>query len=126
MAVVLIVNDDRDLLDMYAEALRAMGHEPVTKEAIDSGPETVRQVGADALLVDLQAPQDDKFGLRVIQEVRHDPEMRDLPIILATGATDDLATLHQQLEALRVPVLIKPFGISVLEERLQAVLAKPD
>jgi DNA-binding response OmpR family regulator len=62
----------------------------------------------------------------VIQEVRHDPEMRDLPIILATGATDDLATLHQQLEALRVPVLIKPFGISVLEERLQAVLAKPD
>jgi DNA-binding NtrC family response regulator len=53
MAVVLIVNDDRDLLDMYAEALRAMGHEPVTKEAIDSGPETVRQVGADALLVDL-------------------------------------------------------------------------
>ena len=110
---------------MYADALQAMGHEPVTKEAIDSGPETVREVGADALVVDLQAPQEDDFGLRVIQEIRQDPEMRDLPIILATGATDDLATLHERLEALRVPVLIKPFPISVLEEQLQAYSPSP-
>jgi DNA-binding response OmpR family regulator len=125
MAVVLVVNDDRDMLDMYAEALQAMGHEPVTKEAIDAGPETVREVGADALLVDLQAPHEDEFGMRVIQEVRGDPDLRDLPIIPATGATDDLDSLHEELEALEVPVLIKPFSISVLEETLQAVLVRP-
>jgi phosphoserine phosphatase RsbU/P len=126
MAVVLVVNDDRDLLDMYEEALQAMGHAPVTKESIEAGPETVRQVGADALLVDLQAPHEDEFGLRVIQEVREDPELRDLPIILATGATDDLHSLHERLEALEVPVLIKPFPISVLEGKLQAVLVKSE
>ena len=126
MAVVLVVNDDRDMLDMYADALQAMGHDAVTKEAIDAGPETVRQVGADALLVDLQAPDEDEFGLRVIQEVREDPELRDLPIILATGATDELDSLHERLEPLAVPVLIKPFSISVLEEQLQAVLVKSE
>jgi DNA-binding response OmpR family regulator len=123
MAVVLVVNDDRDMLDMYADALQAMGHEAVTKEAIDAGPETVRQVGAHALLVDLQAPHEKEFGLRVIQEVREDPEIGDLPIILATGATDELPSLQERLEALKVPVLIKPFPISVLEEQLQAALA---
>ena len=126
MAVVLVVNDDRDLLETYAEALRAMGHEPVTKEAIVAGPEMVRQVGADALLVDLQAPDEDEFGLRVIQEVREDPEIGDLPIILATGATNDLGSLHERLEALEIPVLIKPFPISALEEKLQAVLIKSE
>jgi DNA-binding response OmpR family regulator len=63
MAVVLVVNDDRDLLDMYADALQAMGHEAVTKESIDADPQTVRQVGGDALLVDLQTPDEDEFGL---------------------------------------------------------------
>jgi DNA-binding response OmpR family regulator len=124
MAVVLVVNDDRDMLDMYSEALQAMGHEPVTKESIDAGPETVREVGAEALLVDLQAPHEGEFGLRVIQEVREDPEIRNLPIILATGATDELHALHERLKALDVPVLIKPFPISVLEEQLQAALVK--
>ena len=126
MAVVLVVNDDRDMLDMYEEALQAMGHEPVTKESVDAGPETVRQVGADALLVDLQAPNEGEFGLRVIQEVREDPEMRNLPIILATGATEELHSLHEQLEALEVPVLIKPFEMSALEEKLHAALVKPE
>ena len=64
--------------------------------------------------------------MRVIQEVREDPELRHLPIILATGATDDVDSLHDRLEALRVPVLIKPFPISVLEEKLQAVLVKSE
>ena len=126
MAVVLVVNDDRDMLDMYADALEAMGHEAVTKEAIDAGPETVRQVGAQALVVDLQAPHEREFGLRVIQEVRDDPETRDLPIILATGATEELDSLHERLETLEVPVLIKPFPISVLEEQLQAALAEAE
>src|SRR5215204_5226758 len=126
MAVVLVVNDDRDMLDMYADALEAMGHEAVTKEAIDAGPETVRQVGAQALVVDLQAPHEREFGLRVIREVREDPETRDLPIILATGATEELDSLHERLETLEVPVLIKPFPISVLEEQLQAALAEAE
>ena len=124
MAVVLVVNDDRDMLDMYQEALEAMGHEPVTKESIDAGAKTVREVGAEALVVDLQAPHEGEFGLRVIQEVREDPEIRNLPIILATGATDELDSLHERLEGLEVPVLVKPFPISVLEEKLQAVLVK--
>lgn len=63
MAVVLVVNDDGDLLDTYEAMLVAMGHEPVTKLTLASGPETVREVGADALVVDLERADEDEFGI---------------------------------------------------------------
>jgi DNA-binding response OmpR family regulator len=122
MAVVLVVNDDRDMLDMYESVLQAMGHEPITKLAIETGPETVRQVGATALLVDMEAPDEADFGLRIIQEVREDRGLADLPIILATGATERVAPHRDLFDALNIPVLIKPFPIDALEEKLRAVL----
>ena len=122
MAIVLVVNDDRDMLDMYQSMLQAMGHRPITMVAIDTGPETVREVAADVLLVDLEAPDEALFGLRLIQEVRRDPELQDLPIILATGAKERVGLHRALLDSLGVPVLIKPFSINALEEKLRAAL----
>ena len=122
MAVVLIVNDDADMLDTYASLLLAMGHQPVTKMALDSGPETVREVGADALLVDLQRPDEDEYGVRIIEELRSDPATSNVPIVLCTGATEAVRPLIRRLDALGVPVVIKPFAVRDLESTLRAVL----
>lgn len=122
MALVLVVNDDRDMLDMYESMLQAMGHRSVTMVAIHTGSETVREVGADVLLVDLEAPDEALFGLRLIQQVRADPELQDLPIILATGATERVGLHRHLFDALGVPLLIKPFSINALEEKLRAAL----
>lgn len=122
MAVVLVVNDDGDLLDTYEALLAAMGHEPVTKLTIESGPDTVREVGADALVVDLQAANEGHFGLRIIEEVRSDPDLKDLPIILCSGAAESIHPIRERLAELNVPVVLKPFPIEVLEQQLQATL----
>lgn len=122
MAVVLVVNDDGDLLDTYEALLAAMGHEPVTKLTIESGPDTVREVGADALVVDLQAANEGHFGLRIIEEVRSDPDLKDLPIILCSGAAESIHPIRERLAELNVPVVQKPFPIEVLEQQLQATL----
>ena len=126
MAIVLVVNDDGDLLDTYEAGLAAMGHEPVTKLTINSGPETLREVGADALVVDLQVADEGHFGLRIIEEVRSDPDLRDFPIILCSGAAEDIDPLRQRLAELNVPVVLKPFPIEVLEQQLQATLASAE
>jgi CheY-like chemotaxis protein len=70
MAIVLVVNDDRTMLDVYEAVLRDLGHEPITKMTASSGPDTVRDVGADALLVDLERPDEEEYGLRIIEELR--------------------------------------------------------
>jgi CheY-like chemotaxis protein len=124
MAVVLVVNDDYAMLDMYESMLIALGHEPITKETVASGPETVRDVGADALVVDLQRPSEDEYGLRIIEELRADEETRAIPIVLCTGAADALESLRPRLDALAVPIVVKPFSIGELERTLTDVLER--
>jgi len=124
MAVVLVVNDDNDMLSVYESVLTAMGHTPVTKLGVESGGDTIRDVGAEALLIDLQRPDEDDFGLRIIEEVRTDPELRDLPIILCSGATEAMRPLGDRLAGLRVPVVVKPFSINELEETLSGALRR--
>jgi CheY-like chemotaxis protein len=122
MAVVLVINDDNDMLDAYESVLASLGHEPVTKAIMASGPETVRDVGADALLVDLQQPDDDDYGLRIIEEVRADPQMASLPVILCSGAVEAIQPLRPRLDELGVPIVLKPFSVEELSQTLEAVL----
>jgi len=123
MAVVLVINDDRDLLDTYQDLIRQMGHEPVTEMAAQSGPQTVRKARAEALVVDLQRPDESDFGLRVVEEVRADPELRALPIIVCTGAAEPyLAPVRGRLDSLGVPVLPKPFTLQEFEAALDHLL----
>ena len=122
MAVVLVVNDDDSALDMYEEVLMALGHEPVTKETMASGPETVRDVGADALLVDLQSPDEDVYGMRIIEDLRANEEMGAIPIVLCTGAADAVESVRPRLDALGVPIVVKPFSLDELERALARAL----
>ena len=123
MAVVLVINDDRDLLEAYQDMIRRLGHEPVTKLAARSGAETVRQARAQALVVDFERPDESDFGLRVVEEVRADPELRELPIIVCTGAAEArLRPVRGRLSQLGVPVLPKPFTLEEFEAALENML----
>ena len=123
MAVVLVINDDRDLLETYQDLIRQMGHVPVTEMAAASGPETVRAARAEALVVDLERPDESEFGLRVVEQVRADPELHTLPIIVCTGAGEPhLAPVRGRLDELGVPVLPKPFTLEEFEAALDDLL----
>jgi CheY-like chemotaxis protein len=123
VAVVLVINDDRDLLETYEEVLSQMGHEPVIRESARSGAETVREARAQALVVDLERPDEGDFGIRVIEQVRSDPELKKLPIIVCTGAPEQhLRPLRGRLNDLGVPVLPKPFALKEFEAALEDLL----
>ena len=122
MAVVLVINDDDAMMDTYESVLTSLGHDPVTKLTVASGPETVRDVGADVLLVDLRRPGDDEYGLRIIEELRADEITRAFPIVLCTGATAAVASMRLRLNELAVPIMIKPFSIKELEATLNTAL----
>jgi CheY-like chemotaxis protein len=122
MARILVINDDEQVLDVHEDALREMGHEPLTTTIDESGPETVRRAGAEALIVDLQRPGEDRHGLRLIEEVRAAPELRTLPIVLASGAIPELRALSSRLQALGIQMLAKPFDIADLEGAVRAAI----
>lgn len=118
MARILVINDDDGILDAYEAVIRSLGHEPVAKATASSGPEVVQDVKADALIVDLQRPDDDEYGLRIIEELRAAPEMQAFPIVLATGAGPELEPMLPRLQSLEVEVLRKPFELTELESVL--------
>jgi CheY-like chemotaxis protein len=122
MAVVLVVNEDRDMLDMCGAVLEEMGHRPVLKARIQPQPETVIASGAEALLLDLEAETDPVGGLRVIEALRADPATQEVPIILCTAAPEDVRPLSKRLDDLDVPVLVKPFHIEKFRDVLSQVL----
>jgi CheY-like chemotaxis protein len=122
MAVILVIDDDADMLDLYQAFIRDMGHVPVTKMAVESGPATVREIEPDALLVDLRRPDEDEYGLRVIEELRADPELNALPIVLCTAGAQEVRPLLQRLDLLDVPVVLKPFSTDDLERTLTAAI----
>jgi CheY-like chemotaxis protein len=122
MARILVINDDDTVLDTYEAVIVGMGHEPVTKVTAASGPEAVRDVGADALIVDLQRPEEQDYGLRIIQELREQAETRAFPIVLATGAGPDLQPVLARAKSLDVEVVRKPFRIERLEAAIHSSL----
>jgi CheY-like chemotaxis protein len=123
MAVILVIDDDADMLDLYGAFIREMGHEPVTKVAVESAPETIRDIDPDALLVDLRRPDEDEYGLRVIEELRADPELKALPIVLCTAGAQEVRPLLQRLDLLDVAVVLKPFSTDDLERTLASAIA---
>jgi CheY-like chemotaxis protein len=53
-------------------------------------------LGADALLVDLERPDEEEYGLRIIEELRSDPELVALPVILCTAAAEEVRPLLER------------------------------
>lgn len=85
--VILIVDDDPSLLEMYVERIRAEG--AIVLEATD-GEEAVSLAKDNhpaAILLDIMMPK--LNGFEVLKDLKTDPETAEIPIIILTALADD-------------------------------------
>lgn len=97
---ILLVEDDDDDANLMVDALR-QGRLPVHITVIDNGEQAIDYLtgaGADAsavrpdlVLLDLHLPR--KNGHEVLAEIRRDPVLRRIPIVVLTGSDDERAFL---------------------------------
>jgi CheY-like chemotaxis protein len=123
---VVVVNDSPEFLDLMADVLHDERY-PATvidgdrEDAVD----LIRAAVPQVLIVDLRLGKDELHGWDVLQEIRRDPELRDLPAIICSGDKEALATLDESLgDMRRVVTLLKPFSIDELMSKLQTLLAR--
>jgi two-component system, OmpR family, KDP operon response regulator KdpE len=113
---VLVIDDDRDLLDVCDVALRAFGHEVWTAATGHDGLAEAAIRGPDVIVLDLGLPDQD--GIEVCKRIR---TWSDVPIVVLSadgsedrkvGALDDGADDY----------MTKPFGMRELNARLRVAL----
>jgi CheY-like chemotaxis protein len=114
---VLLIDDDAEFRELVHQLLDALGVEVV---ALAEPPPDV-----DALILDLSFEPGDLSGWSLLQRIRDDPLTKAIPVLLCTAAAEEVDGQEAWLAEHRVGLLIKPFSLAQLEEKLASVLGEP-
>jgi PAS domain S-box-containing protein len=112
---VLVVDDNVDAANMIAMMLRLYGHQAETGYSAKSALEMAVEYRPDFVVLDIGLPGMD--GYEVARRLRQIPELKDTPLIAATGYGQD-ADRQRSEEAGFDYHLVKPID----PEKLQTVL----
>ena len=80
---VMIVDDERDLVETLTYRLEASGYAVLTAHDGEEGLEKAREEKPDLILLDVMMPKMD--GYHVCRLLKFDEELKDIPIIMLTA-----------------------------------------
>ena len=116
---VLVVDDIEENRDVLRRRLEREG---CTVETAPGGSDALDRLAADAFdLVLLDVLMPDMSGYDVLDRLKNDPHLRDIPVIMIS-ALDDLASIVRCIELGAADYLPKPFDPVLLRARVGACL----
>ena len=121
---ITVVNDNPEFLDLMRDILANERYRvtAINGEQIES-IDPVRASDPELLFIDLRLRHERITGWEIALEVRKDEHLRHVPVILCTGAADEVRERAEDLAALpNVEVLVKPFHLEELEALLDRYL----
>jgi len=119
---VLIIEDDRFLLKLYADKLQREGFEVLSSLTGEEGLNKISAEKPDLIILDLILPG--KNGFEVLSELKLNPGTKDIPVIILTNLGQE-ADVKKGLELGADTYLVKTdFSLSQLPEVVKGVLVK--
>ncbi len=119
---ILWIDDDRLLLGACLPTLERHGYRVLIATDGADGIATAKQERPDAVLLDVVMPT--MTGYDVCQQLRADPALSEVPIILLT-ALEDSGVGRMGEKAGATTTLCKPFGPDYIVEFLDKTLGRP-
>ncbi len=119
--VVLIVDDDAANRELLARRLSRQGFEVVISDSGQAGLATARARRVDLVLLDMIMPGMD--GDQVLGELKADPELRGIPVIMLS-ALDEMDSVVRCILMGAEDYLAKPYNAILLRARINACLEK--
>ena len=118
---ILIVDDEAFNVDYLEQELEDLNYETITAVNGRDALEKVASASPDLVLLDIMMPIMD--GYAVLQKVKADPVMRNIPIIVIS-ANNDLQSVVKGIKLGAEDYLPKPFEPTLLQARIQSSLDK--
>lgn len=121
MSMIYIVEDDKNIREIEAIALKNSGFEVKEFEIAADFYTAFEKQSPDLLLLDIMLPDAD--GLDIVKKIRQGVNGRNLPIIMVTAKTTEIDKV-KGLDTGADDYLTKPFGIMELISRVKALLRR--
>jgi CheY-like chemotaxis protein len=84
---ILVIDDEPDFVTFMTTLLEDNGYSCITANNGQEGIERTRAERPDLVLLDITMPE--KTGVRFYREVRDDPDLRDIPVVMVTGVMQE-------------------------------------
>jgi CheY-like chemotaxis protein len=80
---ILIVDDEAEQIDFASSVLQENGYITISAMDAEEGMKKVKAERPDLILLDLMMPK--RGGLAMYQDLKHDEETENIPVIIVTG-----------------------------------------
>lgn len=124
---ILVVDDDPQFLDLMQSLLGTEGYQVEVCGQSGAAFAKAKALQPEAITLDLRMP--DPSGWDVLEQIKRDPSLKDVPVLLISAAGAELSETTTRLRNLGYPnvsVLVKPFEIDELLSALaEAIVLGP-
>jgi CheY-like chemotaxis protein len=117
---VLVVDDEPDVLLLCRVNLEFEGYEVAEATDGEQAMERLREQPFDVVLLDVMMPKMD--GWQVLEAVKADEDLKDLPVVMLTAKVQDQDQIRGWSQG-AADYITKPFSPLALSQVLQDVLA---
>ncbi len=121
MALIYIVEDDKNIREIETFALKNSGYQIRDFECAAQFYAKMEEKLPNLILLDVMLPDED--GLNIVKKIRSNPESRKIPVIMVTAKTTELDKV-KGLDMGADDYLTKPFGVMELISRVKALLRR--
>ena len=121
MAIIYIVEDDPNIQEIEAFALKNAGLDVQTFSSAAAFTQELRKKQPDLILLDIMLPDQD--GLQVLTSLRSSSQTEKIPVIMVTAKSTEV-DIVKGLDQGADDYITKPFGIMELISRVKALLRR--
>ncbi|MBN1383276.1 MAG: response regulator transcription factor [Elusimicrobia bacterium] len=119
---ILVVDDDKIMLDLIKEMLELSGLKVFTAKNADSAMEKIESIHPALIILDLMLPGIDGFELTKI--IKKDEKTKNIPIIIVSAKFIDTQSIVTGLSLGADDFITKPFDVDILVARVKAILRR--